>query len=108
MGKYLTVDQAAAWLHVSPTTVRRWIYQGSLRAKKVKTGRNARVLIHKDDVEALLVPMRQPTPSDARMSRQVAVETIFALQRQFAGRDLDVDALIDQNRQERERAETGD
>jgi excisionase family DNA binding protein len=38
MSEYLTVDQAATLLHVSPTTVRRWIYQGSLKAKKQKQG----------------------------------------------------------------------
>jgi excisionase family DNA binding protein len=108
MGEYLTVDQAATLLHVSPTTVRRWIYQGSLKAKKINTGRNARVLIDKDDVDELLVPMGQNRPSQASISRQAAVETILALQRQFARRGIDVDALIDQNRQERDRAETGD
>ena len=108
MGEYLTVDQAAVLLHVSPTTVRRWIYQGSLKAKKIKTGRNARVLIDKDDVEELFVPMGQQPLSHASTDRQVAVETILALQRQLAGRGLDVDALLDQHRQERDCAETGD
>jgi Helix-turn-helix domain len=28
MGAYITVAQAATLLHESPTTVRRWIYQG--------------------------------------------------------------------------------
>ena len=52
MGEYITVEQAAILLHVSPTTVRRWIYQGNLKAKKPRTGRNARVLIDRDDLEA--------------------------------------------------------
>jgi excisionase family DNA binding protein len=108
MGEYLTVDQAATLLHVSPTTVRRWIYQGSLKAKKIKAGRNARVLIDKDALDELLVPMRQQTPSRSPTSRQMAVETILTLQRQFAGRDIDVNVLLDQNRQERDRAEAGD
>lgn len=108
MGAYLTVSQAAALLHVSPTTVRRWIYQGSLRAKKIKTGKNARVLIDRDDIDGLLVPMEQQRSSDVLASRQAAVDTILTLQRQFAGRRIDVDALIDQNRQEREGAEAGD
>ena len=63
MGEYITVAQAASLLHVSPTTVRRWIYQGDLQAKKPRTGRNARVLIDKDDLEALLVPAGTPAPS---------------------------------------------
>ncbi|MEE8290525.1 MAG: helix-turn-helix domain-containing protein [Candidatus Tectomicrobia bacterium] len=108
MGEYLTVDQAATLLHVSSTTVRRWIYQGSLKAKKINTGRNARVLIDKDDVDELLVPMNQYRPSHASTGRHAAVEAILALQRQFAKRGIDVDALIDQNRQERDRAEASD
>ena len=103
MGEYMTVNQAAAWLHVSPTTIRRWIYQGSLKAKKPRTGRNARVLVDKDDLEAFLAPTEAPTLSHPP-SRQEAVETILALQRRFAGRGIDVDALLDAHQQERERA----
>ena len=103
MGEYITVDQAAELLHVSPTTIRRWIYQGSLKAKKPPTGPNARVLIDKDDIEAFLVPIGAP-PSPLPGSRQAAVETILALQRRLAGRGIDVDALLDAQRQERERA----
>jgi excisionase family DNA binding protein len=104
MGEYITVEQAATLLHVSPTTVRRWIYQGSLKAKKPRTGRNARVLIDKDDLEALLVPAGAPAPSYPPTSRQAAVETILALQRRFAGRGIDMEALLEAQRQERERA----
>ena len=63
MSEYLTVDQAATLLHVSPATVRRWIYQGSLPAKKANAGRNARVLIDKDDLHRLLSPVQSQTPS---------------------------------------------
>ena len=104
MGEYITVAQAASLLHVSPTTVRRWIYQGDLQAKKPRTGRNARVLIDKDDLEALLVPAGTPAPSGPSASRQGAVETILALNQRFAGRGIDVDALLEAHWQERERA----
>lgn len=103
MSEYLTVNQVAMMLHVSPTTVRRWIHRGDLKAKKIKTGRNARVLIDKNEVNGLLGPMRQQTASHTPHSRQAAVEAILALQRQFAGRGIDVDALIRHNRQERDR-----
>lgn len=108
MGEYLTVDQAATLLHVSPTTVRRWIYQGSLKAKKINTGKNARVLIDKDDINELFVPIGAQKPPGTVRSRQAAVEAILALQQHLAGRGIDVDALLNQNRQERDRAETGD
>lgn len=104
MGEYLTVEQAAILLHVSPTTVRRWIYQGSLKAKKPRTGRNARVLIDRDDLEALLAPAGPQAPVCPPASRQAAVETILALQRRFAGRGIDVEALLEAHWQERERA----
>ena len=92
MDEYLTVDQAATLLHVSPTTVRRWIYQGSLKAKKIRTGRNARVLIEKGELDELLVPVQRKTSSSG--SRKASVDRILALRRQFAGRDIDVDDLI--------------
>jgi excisionase family DNA binding protein len=101
MDEYLTVDQAATLLHVSPTTVRRWIYQGSLKAKKIRTGRNARVLIEKGKLDELLVPVQRKTSSNE--SRKTSVDRILALRRQFAGRDIDIDDLISQNRQERDR-----
>jgi hypothetical protein len=65
-------------------------------------------LIDKDDVDQLFVPMGEQKPSSAVRNRQAAVEAIFALQQRLAGRGIDVDALLDQNRQERDRAETGD
>jgi excisionase family DNA binding protein len=92
MDEYLTVDQAATLLHVSPTTVRRWIYKGRLKAKKIKTGRNARVLIEKGELDELLVPMQRETSSSG--SRKASVDRILALRRQFAGRYIDVDDLI--------------
>ena len=64
MNEYFTVNQAASLLHVSPTTVRRWIYDGNLKARKINTGRNARVLIQKDDLNKLLVPIREQKLSD--------------------------------------------
>ena len=102
MNQYLTVDQAATLLHVSPTTVRRWIYQGSLKARKIRTGRNARVLIEKCALDELLVPVQQKK-SSSNESRRTSVDRILALRRQFAGRDIDVDDLMSQNRQERDR-----
>ena len=102
MNEYLTVDQAATLLHVSPTTVRRWIYQGSLKARKIRTGRNARVLIGKCALDELLVPVQQKK-SSSNESRKTSVDRILALRRQFAGRDIAVDDLMSQNRQERDR-----
>jgi excisionase family DNA binding protein len=102
LNQYLTVDQAATLLHVSPTTVRRWIYQGSLKARKIRTGRNARVLIEKCALDELLVPVQQKK-SSSNESRKTSVDRILALRRQFAGRDIDVDDLMNQNRQERDR-----
>jgi len=102
LNQYLTVDQAATLLHVSPTTVRRWIYQGSLKARKIRTGRNARVLIEKCALDELLVPVQQKK-SSSNESRRTSVDRILALRRQFAGRDIDVDDLMSQNRQERDR-----
>jgi excisionase family DNA binding protein len=102
MNEYLTVDQAATLLHVSPTTVRRWIYQGSLKARKIRTGRNARVLIEKCALDELLVPVQQRKLS-SNESRKTSVDRILALRRQFVGRDINVDDLMNQNRQERDR-----
>ena len=104
MSEYLTVDQAATLLHVSPTTVRRWIYQGNLPAKKVNAGRNARVLIDKDDLHSLLSPVQTPTPSTSHAYRKAAVDRIIAFREKVAGRGIDVDALIEVNRQESDRA----
>ena len=104
MGEYITVEQAAILLHVSPTTVRRWIYQGSLKAKKPRTGRNARVLIDKGDLEAFLAPASSPALSYPSASRRTAVETIVALQQRFVGRGIDVEAILEAHQQERERA----
>lgn len=104
MSEFLTVDQAATLLHVSPTTVRRWIYQGSLPAKKANTGRNARVLIDKDDLYNLLSPVPFHVPSTSYEHRKAAVDRILAFRHQAAGRGIDVDALIEVNQQERDRA----
>lgn len=103
MNDFLTVNQTAILLHVSSTTVRRWIYQGSLKANKIKTGRNARVLIKKDDLNDLLVPIQQKISSQSYENRKNTVDQILSLRQQFAGRNINVDDLIDQNRQERDR-----
>ena len=104
MSEFLTVDQAATLLHVSPTTVRRWIYQGSLPAKKANTGRNAKVLIAKDDLYHLLTPVPFHEPSTSYEHRKAAVDRILAFRQKVAGRGIDVDALIEANQQERDRA----
>jgi excisionase family DNA binding protein len=101
MNEYLTVNQASILLHVSSTTIRRWIYQGSLKAQKMKTGRNARVLIKKDDLDEMLVPVQQ-TSSQSYENRKAVVERILILRQQFLGRNINVDDLIEQNRQERD------
>jgi excisionase family DNA binding protein len=93
MGVYITVEQAATLLHVSPTTVRRWIYQGSLKAPP--TGRNARVLIDKDDLEAFLATVGTTALACPPTSRRTAVETILALQQHLAGRGIDVEAILE-------------
>jgi excisionase family DNA binding protein len=104
MSEFLTVDQAATLLHVSPTTIRRWIYQGSLPAKKANTGRNARVLIDKDDLYNLLSPAPCHVPSTSYEHRKAAVDRILTFRHQVAGRGIDVDTLIGVNQQERDRA----
>jgi excisionase family DNA binding protein len=104
MSEYLTVDQAATLLHVSPSTIRLWFYQGSLPAKKANTGRNARVLIDKDDLHSLLSPVSSHAPSTSYEHRKAAVDRILAFRRKVEGRGLDVDALIELNQQERDRA----
>jgi excisionase family DNA binding protein len=101
MNEYFTVNQTASLLHVSPTTVRRWIYDGNLKARKINTGRNARVLIQKDELDKLLIPIREQKISDK--TRKATVNRILDLRQQFAGRGIDVDFLIEQNRQERDR-----
>ena len=88
----------------SPTTVRRWIYQGSLPAKKANTGRNARVLIDKDDLYSLLSPVPFHASSTSHAQRQAAVDRILAFRHQVAGRGIDVEALMEGNQQERDRA----
>jgi excisionase family DNA binding protein len=99
MSEYLTVDQAATLLHVSPQTIRRWIFQGKVRASKIKTGKNGRVLINKSDLAQMLESKsRQSTEARKRI-----VSRILAFREQVAGRGLDADTLIDQHRQERDR-----
>jgi hypothetical protein len=63
-----------------------------------------KLLSLKDDIEALLAPAGAPGPSYPLTSRQVAVETILALQRRFAGRRINIEALLKEQQQERERA----
>ena len=101
MGAYIMVEQAVTLLHVSPTTVQRWFYKGSLKAKKPPTGRNARVLIDKDDLETFLTPAGPPACPPT--SRQTAVETVLALQQRLAGRGIDLEAVLKAHQQERER-----
>jgi len=103
MNEYLTVDQAADLLHVSPTTIRRWIYCGNLAAKKIKTGRNARVLIKKDDLDELLAPARSQKSSYE--DRKAVVDRILDLRQQLVGRNIDVDSIIEQSRRERDHEE---
>ena len=103
MEEYLTIVQAVALLHVSPTTVRRWVYQGTLQAQKIKTGKNACVLTKKDHVEDLLVPVQPPASLQSAQSRQTVVDDVLAFQHKLAGRKIDVDSLIARNQQERER-----
>ncbi len=67
----------------------------------MKIGRNARVLIDKNEVEGPLSPMGQQSPDHSRKDRHTTVKAVLALQRRFAGRGIDVDALIGHNRQER-------
>lgn len=45
----LTILEAAALVHRSPETLRRWVWTGRLRARK--SGK--RLLVHRRDVEAL-------------------------------------------------------
>ena len=106
MSQYVTVDQAATLLHVSPTTVRRWIYRGNLPALKLKTGKNGRVLINLSDLARLVGPIPQSRP--LAEERKQLVERILNFRQRVAGRNVDVDELIAENRRERDREAPGD
>lgn len=54
----LTLDEAAAELRVSKRTVRRWIDDKKLPAKRVADAPNGRLLIERADVLALLQDAR--------------------------------------------------
>ena len=75
---------------------------GQPQGQEDKNRRNARVLIEKCALDELLVPVQQKK-SSSNESRKTSVDRILALRRQFAGRDIDVDDLMSQNRQERDR-----
>ena len=103
MSHYLTVDEAATLLHVSQTTVRRWIYQGKVRANKIKTGKNGRVLIDRNDLISMLEPISPSHPHQSKAKRHKVVERILAFRKTYAFGGGDVDSLIDAHNQERER-----
>ena len=66
-GEYFSVADAARYLHVSRTTVWRWIEQGKLRAWRVgeKT-----IRIKTDDLEGLLKPFQRPREPAAILEPQ--------------------------------------
>jgi len=58
----LTVEQAAAHLQVSPSSIRSYIREGRLKAFRVAGLR--KVLIPRAELLALLEPARRPRPAD--------------------------------------------
>jgi excisionase family DNA binding protein len=51
---YLTVDQVAKDLQLSPNTIRNWIKSGKLPAFKLTPGITAPLRIRRDDLDALV------------------------------------------------------
>jgi excisionase family DNA binding protein len=51
----ITLRQAAEWVGVDPTTLRRWIAKGKLPAYRIAGTRNLR--LDRAEVEALLLPI---------------------------------------------------
>ncbi|WP_032390926.1 helix-turn-helix domain-containing protein [Rhodococcoides fascians] len=54
MSAYLTVDQVADDLQLSPNTIRNWVRSGKLPAYKLGTGVTAPLRIRQSDVDTLL------------------------------------------------------
>jgi DNA-binding transcriptional MerR regulator len=58
MGVYITTEQAANELNVSPQTIRNWIDWGLLKAVRVQKNpssqRPGRIFVDKDSIEELL------------------------------------------------------
>ncbi len=54
-GEYLTVAEAATFLRVASSTIRRWIREGDLPAHRI--GRR-RVGLRRDDLSNLITPVR--------------------------------------------------
>ncbi len=61
--QYLTVKEAAAFLGVSPSTLRNWDRQGKLKAKRHPI--NGYRLYEKQDLQRLLEALR--TPNDVQI-----------------------------------------
>jgi len=64
----LTVEQAAAHLQVSTSSIRSYIREGRLKAFRVAGLR--KVLIPRAELLALLEPARRPSPNEPPMSGQ--------------------------------------
>ncbi|MBI4065418.1 helix-turn-helix domain-containing protein [Candidatus Gottesmanbacteria bacterium] len=55
MKEIVTVKEAAAFLHKHPDTIRRWIEEKTLRARKLSAGKNGIYAIARSDLLELAV-----------------------------------------------------
>lgn len=51
----MTVSEAAAFLHKHPDTIRRWIEEKTLRARKLSAGKNGIYAISRNDLLELAI-----------------------------------------------------
>lgn len=65
---YLRTSEAAEFLGVSPGTVRNWVRQGKLRARRLP--QNGYRLFLKSDLEAVLRSVQAPGPQRAKPPRK--------------------------------------
>lgn len=56
---WMTVKQAADYIHVTDRCVRLWIAEGKITGYRLKDGRSLR--LRRDDVEALMHPIPAAT-----------------------------------------------
>jgi excisionase family DNA binding protein len=66
--EYLTVSEAATLLRVAPSTVRRWIREGDVRAYRLG---QRRIGIRRADLDTLITPVH---PSAERVSKMTGDE----------------------------------
>jgi excisionase family DNA binding protein len=62
--EYVTVAEAASLLHVAPSTVRRWIREGTVAAYRVG---KRRVALKRADLDLLIRPIRSAPVDESRV-----------------------------------------